>query len=83
MPELAPCIPTTLHEWYHFEQETPVNDNNDVTRNKKCGAIWVSAIFQNCMPQRKSILDNISSSNLHRIIINLVSTHMFYGQRIE
>ena len=40
------------------------------------GAIWVSSIFQNCMPQRKSNLDNISSSNLHRIII-LLSTHMF------
>ena len=43
---------------------------------KNWGVIWVSAIFQHCMAQRKSNLDNISSSNLHRIII-LVSTHMF------
>ena len=37
---------------------------------------WGTAIFKNCMPQGKSNLSNISSSNLHRIII-LVSTHMF------
>ena len=43
---------------------------------KNRGAIWVSAFFQNCMAQRKSNLDNISSSNLHKIII-LVSSHMF------
>ena len=41
------CTLTTLHELYHVDQETPVNDINDVTR-KKWGAIWVSAIFQNC-----------------------------------
>ena len=52
-----------------------MNDINDVTR-KKLGRDMGFAIFQNCMPQRTSNLDNISSSNLHRIII-LVSTHMF------
>ena len=49
---------------------------------KNWGAIWVSAIFQNCMPQRKSNLDNISSSNLHRIII-LLSTDMFSWSKIQ
>ena len=42
---------------------------------KRIGAIWVSAIFSK-LPQRKFNLDNISSSNLHRII-SLVSTPMF------
>ena len=42
---------------------------------KNWGVIWVSAIFRNRMAQRKSNLDNISSSNLHRIMI-LVSTNM-------
>ena len=75
VPELVLGHPTTLHEWYHFDQGTLVNYINDVTR-KNWGAIWVSVFFQYCMPQLKSNLDNISSSNLHRIII-LVSTHMF------
>ena len=70
------CSPTTLHERYHFDQGTPVNDINDVTRKQNSDVIWVSAICQNCMAQRKSNLDNISSSNLHRIIIS-VSTHIF------
>ena len=43
---------------------------------KNWGVIWVSAIFQSCMAERKSNLDNLSSYNLHRIII-LVSTYMF------
>ena len=45
-------------------------------KKKNWGAIWVSAIFQNYMPQRKSNFDNISCSNLNRIII-LLSMHMF------
>ena len=30
------CTPTALHEWYHFDQGTPVSDFKDVT--KKNGA---------------------------------------------
>ena len=26
--------PTTLYEWYHFDEGTPVYDINDVTRKK-------------------------------------------------
>ena len=32
------CTPNTLHELYHVDQGTPVNDINDVTR-KKIGTI--------------------------------------------
>ena len=42
---------------------------------KKWGAIWISAILQNCRNENLN-LDNISSYNLHRIIL-LVSTPMF------
>ena len=69
------CTPTTLHEWYHFDHGTPVNDINDVTRKKLERNIGFGH-FSKLLPQRKSNLDDISSSNLHRIII-LVSTHMF------
>ena len=69
------CTPTTHHEWYHFDQGTPVSDINDVTRKKIGARYGFRPFFQNCMPQRKSNLNNISSSNLHRIII-LLSTHM-------
>ena len=64
------CTPTTLNEWYHFDQATLVNVISDVTR-KKLGSGHFSKL-----PQRKSNLENISGSNLHKIII-LVTTPMF------
>ena len=58
------CTPTTLHEWYHFDQGTPVNDINDVTR-KKLGRDMGFGHFSKLHGATKSNLDNISSSNLH------------------
>ena len=37
---------------YNFDQGTPVNDINDVTE-EKLGAIWVSAIFENCRNENR------------------------------
>ena len=51
---------------YHFDQGTPVNDINDFT-SVKIGRDMGFGHFSK-LPQRKSNLDNISSSNLHRII---------------
>ena len=65
------CTPTTLQELYHFDQGTPVNDINDVTRDKMGRDMGFAKL-----PQRKSNLDNITSSNSHRIIF-LVSTPLF------
>ena len=68
------CTPTTLHKWYHVDQGTTVNDINDFSR-KKIGARYGFRHFSK-LPQRKSNLDSISSSNLHGVII-LVSRTMF------
>ena len=73
------CTPTALREWHHFDQGIPVNEKLTMLPEKNWGAISVSPIFQNCMPQRKSNLDNISSSNSHRIKI-LVSTHVLWSK---
>ena len=66
--------PTTLHEWYHFDQGTLVNHINDATRKKLLRDMGFGHFSK--LSQRKANLDNISSSNSHRIII-LVSTPMF------
>ena len=64
-----------VHPHYSPRVGTPVNDINDVTR-KKMGRDMGLGHFSKLHGATKSNLDNISSSNLHRIII-LVSTHMF------
>ena len=65
--------PTTLQEWYHFDQGTLVNGINDVTR-KKLGRDMGYGHFSK-LSLRKCNLYNISSSKSHRIII-FVSTPM-------
>ena len=68
---IGPSAPPLL---YHFDQETAVNDNNYVIRGK-IGRDMGFGYFSK-LPQRKSNLDNISSSNLRRIIF-LVSPFVF------
>ena len=70
-PHAPPPPPPLL---YHFDQGTPVNEIIDVTMEKN----WRDMGFGHFskLLQRKFNLDNISSSNLHRII-SLVSTPMF------
>ena len=69
--------PSTLHERQHFVQGTSGNDVSDVIRKK---LDEILSFFK--MPAMKIYLDNIPSSNCHKIII-LVSAPTFSGSLIK